>query len=188
MKTRDLVLIALFAALVAVLGLAPPIMLGFIPVPITLQSMGAMLAGSILGAKRGALALLLFVLLVAAGLPVLSGGRGGLAILAGPTGGFILGWILAAWVTGYLAERAIREGQGDFARIAALFGACAAGGIITLYAVGMPWVAAVAGTPLSAVAYGSLAFIPGDLLKALAAALAARAVLAGYPLLTPRAP
>ena len=79
MNTRDLVLIALFAAIVVVLGLIPPITLGFIPVPITAQSMGVMLAGCILGAKRGALAFLLFLLLVIIGLPVLSGGRGGLA-------------------------------------------------------------------------------------------------------------
>lgn len=89
MNTRDLVLVALFTAIIVVLGLVPPITLGFIPVPITAQSMGVMLAGCIIGAKRGALAFLLLVLLVAIGLPVLSGGRGGLAVLAGPSGGFI---------------------------------------------------------------------------------------------------
>ncbi|WP_234854561.1 biotin transporter BioY, partial [Sinorhizobium meliloti] len=75
MNTRDLVLVALFTAIIVVLGLVPPITLGFIPVPITAQSMGVMLAGCIIGAKRGALAFLLLVLLVAIGLPVLSGGR-----------------------------------------------------------------------------------------------------------------
>lgn len=114
---------------------------------------------------------------------MLSGGRGGLAGLARPTGGFIFGWIAAAWVMGFVAERAVRERQSDWTRIMGLFAACVAGGIVVLYAIGMPWAAAVAGTPLSAVAYGSLAFIPGDLLKAVAATLAARAVLAGYPLL-----
>ena len=83
MNTRDIVLIALFAAIIVVLGLLPPIMLGFIPVPITAQSLGVMLAGCILGAKRGATAVLLVLLLVAIGLPVLSGGRGGLAVFAG---------------------------------------------------------------------------------------------------------
>ena len=79
MTTRDIVLVALFAAIIVVLGMLPPITLGFIPVPITAQSLGVMLAGCILGAKRGAGACLLVVLLVAIGLPVLSGGRGGLA-------------------------------------------------------------------------------------------------------------
>ncbi|MEL6321465.1 MAG: biotin transporter BioY, partial [Cyanobacteria bacterium J06626_14] len=75
MTTRDLVYIAVFAALVAALGLIPPIPLPFIPVPITAQSLGVMLAGAILGARRGACALLLFLVLVAIGFPLLSGGR-----------------------------------------------------------------------------------------------------------------
>ena len=72
MTTRDIVLVALFAAIIVVLGLLPPITLGFIPVPITAQTLGVMLAGCILGAKRGAAAVLLVLLLVAIGLPVLS--------------------------------------------------------------------------------------------------------------------
>lgn len=79
MKTRDLVLISLFAAIIIALGLLPPITLGFIPVPITAQSLGVMLAGVVLGAKRGTLAVLLTILIAAIGLPVLSGGRGGLS-------------------------------------------------------------------------------------------------------------
>ncbi|MEO9338481.1 biotin transporter BioY [Mesorhizobium sp. SB112] len=183
MTTRDLALSALFAAIIIVLGLVPPIPLGIIPVPITLQSMGVMLAGCIIGAKRGALAYAIFVLLVATGLPVLSGGRGGLAIIMGPTGGYILGWIVAAFATGYVAERLVRENQSEWRQLGGFVVASIVGGIIVLYAIGTPWVTATAGTPLSAVAYGSLAFIPGDLLKAAITALAARAVLAGYPLL-----
>jgi biotin transport system substrate-specific component len=187
MTTRDLVLIALFTAIIVVLGLIPPVTLGFIPVPITAQSMGVMLAGCIIGAKRGALAYVLLVLLVAIGLPVLAGGRGGLAIIQGPTGGFVLGWIAATFVTGLIAERLVKEGQSEVRQFAGFFIASIVGGIGVLYAIGMPWVTAVTGTPLSAVATGSLAFIPGDLLKAVIATLAARAVLAGYPLLHARA-
>jgi biotin transport system substrate-specific component len=187
MTTRDLVLVALFTAIIVVLGLIPPITLGFIPVPITAQSMGVMLAGCIIGAKRGALAYVLFVLLVAAGLPVLSGGRGGLAIIQGPTGGFILGWIVATYVTGLIAERLVKDGQNEIRQFAAFFIASVVGGIVVLYAIGMPWVSMTTGAPLTDVATGSLAFIPGDLLKAAIAALAARAVLIGYPLLPHRA-
>ena len=103
MTTRDIVLVALFAAIIIVLGLLPPLTLGFIPVPITAQSLGVMLAGCILGAKRGAAAVLLVVLLVAIGLPVLSGGRGGLAVFAGPTAGYLIGWVFGAFVTGLIA-------------------------------------------------------------------------------------
>jgi len=187
MTTRDIVLIALFAAIIVVLGLIPPVTLGFIPVPITAQSMGVMLAGCIIGAKRGALAYVLVILMVAIGLPVLAGGRGGLSVLVGPTGGFVFGWVIATYVTGLIAERVIREGQSELRQFAGFFLASVIGGIVVLYAIGMPWVSVVTGTPLTAVVKGSMAFIPGDLLKAAIATLAARAVLAGYPLLPQRA-
>jgi biotin transport system substrate-specific component len=187
MTTRDIVLIALFAAIIVVLGLIPPVTLGFIPVPITAQSMGVMLAGCIIGAKRGALAYVLVILMVAIGLPVLAGGRGGLSVLVGPTGGFVFGWVIATYVTGLIAERVIREGQSELRQFAGFFLASVIGGIVVLYAIGMPWVSVVTGTPLMAVVTGSMAFIPGDLLKAAIATLAARAVLAGYPLLPQRA-
>ena len=106
MKTRDLVHVALFAALVAALGLMPPLTLPLIPVPITAQTLGVMLAGSTLGARKAGLALVLFHVLVAAGLPLLSGGHGGLAVYPGPTGGFFVGWVPAAFLIGALTERA----------------------------------------------------------------------------------
>jgi len=92
MTTRDLVLISLFSAIIIALGLLPPITLGIIPVPITAQSLGVMLAGVVLGAKRGTLAVLLTILIAAIGLPVLSGGRGGLSIFTTPTTGYLIGF------------------------------------------------------------------------------------------------
>lgn len=186
MSTRDLVLSALFTAIIIVLGLIPPVTLGFIPVPITAQSMGVMLAGTIIGAKRGALSYVLLAVLVAVGLPVLSGGRGGLNVLMGPTGGYILGWIAGSFVAGYLSERLVREGQSATRQAAGFFAASLAGGILVVYAIGMPWVSLVTGTPFDKVIIGSLAFLPGDLLKAAIATLAARAVMVGYPLLPQR--
>jgi biotin transport system substrate-specific component len=96
LSTKDIVHIALFAALTAALGLFPPLTLPVIGVPITAQSLGVMLAGSIIGSKRGALALALFLLLVAIGLPLLAGGRGGVGVFLGPGGGFLLAWPLGA--------------------------------------------------------------------------------------------
>ena len=87
---RSLAHIALFAALIAVLGLVPKIDLAA-GVPITAQSLGIMLCGTVLGARRGALAVLLFLGLVALGLPLLAGGRGGLGVFASPTVGFLIG-------------------------------------------------------------------------------------------------
>lgn len=187
MTTRDLVLAALFTAIIIVLGLIPPVPVAFIPVPITAQSMGVMLAGCIIGAKRGALAYALLVILVAIGLPVLSGGRGGLGVLMGPTAGYIFGWVVGSFVTGLVAEQFVREGQSAARQIGGFVIASLIGGIVVVYAIGMPWLSLVTGTPFSKVVAGSLAFIPGDLLKAVIAALAARAVMVGYPLLPQRA-
>ena len=91
---RNLTHIALFAALIAVLGLIPKIDL-ISGVPITAQSLGIMLCGTVLGAKRGFLAVLLFVVLVAAGLPLLSGGRGGIGLFVGPSAGYLIGLVEA---------------------------------------------------------------------------------------------
>ncbi|MGF9693156.1 biotin transporter BioY [Rhizobium sp. 0TCS1.26] len=187
MTTKDLVLSALFTAIIVVLGLIPPVTLGFIPVPITAQSMGVMLAGCIIGARRGALAYVLLVVLVAIGLPVMSGGRGGLGVLMGPTAGYILGWIIGTFVTGLIAERLVRENQSAARQVAGFLAASLIGGVVVVYAIGIPWVSFAAGTPLDKVLLGSLAFIPGDILKAAIASLAARAVMVGYPLLPQRA-
>lgn len=183
MSTRDIVFIALFAALMAVLGTFPALQVPVINVPITAQSMGVMLAGGILGARRGTLAILLFVVIVLAGLPLLSGGRGGLAVLAGPTVGFFLGWLPAAFVTGLLVERFMPR-----LHFIGAFFAATVGGIVVLYACGIPGISLVTGAPLSTAASGSLAFIPGDLVKAGLAAAIIVAVSRAYPLIETRSP
>ncbi|MBO9097492.1 MULTISPECIES: biotin transporter BioY [unclassified Rhizobium] len=186
MSTRDLVLSALFAAIIVALGLLPPISLGVIPVPITAQSLGVMMAGVVLGAKRGAIAALIVVLLVAIGLPVLSGGRGGLAVFVAPTAGFLVGWIFAAFVTGMLSERLVKTEQSGLAQGIGFFIASVAGGVVVLYAFGIAYLAIAANIGFSKAFFGSLAFVPGDIVKAVVAALVGRAVMAGYPLLPQR--
>lgn len=181
MNTRDVVLVALFAAIIVALGLVPPITLGFVPVPITLQTLGVMLAGAMLGPVRGALACLLVVFLTVVGLPVLAGGRGGLGVVFGPTGGFLLGWVPGAFVAGWLVRRLAARAGGTVRQTLAYFLACAVGGIAIVYALGIPWLAAVTGMGLSRAAVGSLTFVPGDLLKAIVAALVARNVERAYP-------
>lgn len=176
LTTQSLVRIALFAAIIAVLGLVPKFDLPFTAgVPITAQTLGVMLAGVILGPRQGALAVLLFILVVALGAPLLAGGRGGLGVFFGPTVGFLIGWIPGAIVTG-LAFQAL----GRFPTGVAAAGASILGGILVIYAIGVPVLAWKAGMPLLQAAAASLAFLPGDLLKAIAtgaiaAALPARA-------------
>jgi len=172
---RNITLIALFAALVAALGLIPKLTLGF-GVPITAQSMGIMLCGTILGARRGALAVLLVLALVALGLPLLAGGRGGLGVFAGPTVGFLVGWPIAAFVTGLIVER---WRSGSLALVASV--ASVIGGIGVLYLFGVIGMAVMLDkTLIESLALVTI-FIPGDVIKAVLAGLITAALAKSRP-------
>lgn len=138
-----------------------------------------MLAGSILGAKRGALAVLVYLALAAAGLPVLPGGRGGLGAMLGPSGGFLLGFPFAAFAIGWLTERVLPRYTVLTGLIATL-----AGGVVLLYLFGIPWQAWRLGTSgLVSTAIASVVYLPGDVVKAVLATLIAKGVHHGYPTL-----
>lgn len=184
LKTKDLVLVALFTAMIIVLGLIPPVPVPWVPVPITLQTFGVMLAGLILGPWRGGLVVLTYVLIAMVGLPVLPGGRAGLAVLAGPTGGFLLGMIPGAVITGFLAG-ALPHGDGSGGprgwkavapQVLRCWLASVVGGLLVVYAVGIPWLATVTGMGLGKAMWAIVVFVPGDLLKALVASLVAQRV------------
>lgn len=134
------------------------------PVPITGQTFGVLLVGAALGWRRGALALLLYVLQGVAGLPVFAGGASGVARLLGPTGGYLIGFVFAAALTGWLSER------GWDRRFLSTLLAMALGNLV-IYAFGLPWLAHIVGWE-RAITAGLLPFIPGDVLKAALAALA----------------
>lgn len=161
MQTKSLVFIALFVAIIAITGIIPAIPIPFIAVPITLQSLGVMLTGSLLGAKKGFVATLVFVLLVAAGAPFLPGGTGGLAAIVGPAGGYIISWPFGALVIGLFSDR-IRNGMWVYPKL--IIGHLL-GGIIVIYTGGILYYSFVTKTPLGATAIGNLAFIPGDTVK-----------------------
>ena len=131
MTERSLVFIAVFAALIAALGLLPTFYLAS-GIPLTAQTLGVMLCGTILGARRGALAVLLFLVLVAIGLPLLAGGRGGLGVFTTPWAGFLFGFPVAAFVTGLVMERLRGPRVPVAAGIAALVGGI---GVLSLIAV-----------------------------------------------------
>lgn len=175
-SSRDLALIAIFAGIVAALGIVPAFTPPGFSVPITAQSLGVMLAGSILGARRGGLALVLFLVLVATGLPLLAGGRGGLGVFAGPSAGFLLAWPVAAYVVGWLSERAGPTYKLHWGIVANLVG-----GIVVVYAGGIVGMAAVLGLSIPAAALATWIYIPGDAVKVVIAALVARGVHAAYP-------
>lgn len=162
---RSIAYIALFAALIAALGLIPQITLAF-GVPVSAQSLGIMLCGTVLGARRGLLAVLLFLLLVALGLPLLSGGRGGLSVFSSPTAGFLVGFPIAAFVTGLIMERMRGIPLVATAIIAAMLG-----GIVVLYLFGVAGMAITLDKSFPDAAALVLIFIPGDVLKAVVAGL-----------------
>jgi biotin transport system substrate-specific component len=182
-SSRDLALIATFTGVVAALGLVPAFVPPGFAVPITAQSLGVMLAGAVLGARRGALSLVLLLVLVAVGLPLLAGPRGGLGVFAMPSVGFLLGFPVAAYVVGWLTERG-----GPRYRLAWGLVANAVGGVLVLYAMGIAGLAAVGGLSVEAAVVASWVFLPGDVVKVVVAALVARGVHAAYPGLLGRVP
>lgn len=176
LPVRDLALVASFAALVAVLGLPGSLTLFSNAVPVTLQSLGVMLAGSILGWRRAFLALVVFLALVAAGLPLLAGGRGGLGVFAGPSVGYLVGWPIGAAVIGWLVERRLPAYPLWWAATAN-----AVGGIGVVYLLGIPAQAAVLGTSLVKTTALAAIYLPGDSVKVVIATIVAAGVHKGYP-------
>lgn len=181
--------IAVFTALVAVLGLTPAFHVSGISVPITAQTFGVMLAGLMLPSVEAFLSVGLFVALVAAGLPILSGGRGGLGIFSTASAGFVLGFPVAAAATSLVAGQIRRAGviRSHVLGVIAAFVASVLGGIVVLYAIGVPVGSWVADIPFGKFLDGSMTFVPGDLVKAAAAALVATAVFRAAPFLRPPA-
>ncbi|MEK4327869.1 biotin transporter BioY [Paenibacillus sp. FSL R7-0297] len=166
MKTKELVYAALFAALIAVLGMIPPLPLGFIPVPVTAQTLGVMLAGCFLGSRIGTLSLVIFIILIALGLPVLTGGRGGLTVLVGPSAGYIFSWPLAAAVIGWCSEKIWpKVSMWKLLAINLIFG------VLLVNLIGAPVMALLTDTPVWAGLIGATAFLPGDIIKAVLAAV-----------------
>ncbi|UAL29938.1 biotin transporter BioY [Nocardioides rotundus] len=173
---RDLATVAVFAGIVAALGLVPAIPALGGAVPITAQSLGVMLAGAILGPRRGALALVVFLALVALGLPLLAGGRGGLGVFAGPSVGYLVGFPIAACAVGALTWAVgapYRVGWGIVANVV--------GGVVVLNVLGIAGMMMRADLGLATAITTALVFVPGDLIKAVLCALVARSVHAASP-------
>ena len=160
---RDVILILLGALLVA--GLAQiEIPLPFTPVPITGQTFGVLLVSAALGSKRGAASLLSYLAWGTIGLPFFAGGAHGLNILIGATGGYLIGFIIAAYVIGFLAERGL-ERSVRTSLIPFLVGT------VIIYVCGIAWLTAVIGSFSKALVAGLLPFLIGDTIKLIAASL-----------------
>lgn len=166
MKTKNLILCALFAAITAVLSqIAIP--LPFTPVPINLATFSVFLAGGLLGAGRGAVSQAVYVLVGAVGVPVFAQFTGGLGIIAGPTGGYLVGYIAAALLTGFLLLRLPRTIWGHMLAMAI--------GMLSCYALGTAWFMYQQNvTLIPALGMCVIPFLIGDALKIAVAAFLVR--------------
>ncbi len=164
----DAALILAFSVFVA---LTAKVQIPLWPVPITLQTLAVLLTGAVLGSRRGALSLLLYLAEGAVGLPVFAGGAG-LAYVLGPTGGYLISYPIAAGLVGLLAERGW-DRRPLWTALAMVLGN------LVIYALGVTWLAVLLGDPGTAVVQGMLIFIVGDLIKV---ALATFALPGGWVL------
>ena len=160
MKTKDMTLVAVMAALICVAG---PLSIAIGPIPLSLASFAVYLAGAILGWKKGTLAVLIYLLIGMVGVPVFSGFSGGVQKLAGVTGGYLVGYLPCALITGL--------GSGED-KSPWLLGACMVGGTVALYVIGTAWFMIQTHNTLAAsMGMCVLPFLPGDAVKIVAATL-----------------
>jgi biotin transport system substrate-specific component len=171
---RDLAQIAIFAALIAALGLPGTIFVGSVGVPITLQTLGVMLAGGILGARKGFFSVLVFLTLATAGLPLLASRAVGFAIWTGPSAGYFIGWLVGVAVIGWLTARAL-PAYPLWLGIVINF----IGGMLIVYVCGVAVLSFRIGF-VPAVT-GNFLFLPGDGLKVLVASIVVKQVHRAYP-------
>lgn len=175
LELRDYSRIGVFVGLIAALGLLPAI--SILPgVPVTAQTLGVMLAGAVLGSYRGTLAVFIFEVLVLIGLPLLAGGRGGAAVFAGPTAGYLFGWLIGAWVIGVVIANTPKLPLALSSAIAFVLG-----GIVAVYIPGILWFAYLNQAPVLAVAVGNLPFLVGDSVKVVLSVLILVGIKAAYP-------
>ena len=173
--TRSVSLVFAFSLLVA---LSAQIIIPVGPVPITAQTFAVLLTGALLGSRLGAMAIIVYLMEGAVGLPFFSAGRSGLLHLLGPTGGYLIAFPAAAFITGAFAE------HGWDKRFPTAVAAMGIGSLVIMLS-GWAWFALVTNTPLSvAFQITVLQFIPGDIIKIV---LAAALLPTGWKLLNRKA-
>lgn len=168
---RDMIYSALFVTLTAILGYIS-IPLPFSPIPITAQSLAVILAGCILTPLQSAISMTTFLLLGAIGVPVFSGGRAGIGIIVGKSGGFLVGFLVGAIIISCL----VRINRSLINMIIS----CIIGGVVVVHFLGSTWLGYVTGIGMKkAFLVGSAPFIIGDLLKVAVAILIANRLKKG---------
>ena len=172
-KTTYMALCGLFAALMTICSYIS-IPLGFTPVPVNLATLGVFLTGGLLGRKYGTISMAVYVLIGAIGIPVFSEFRGGLSVLAGPTGGYIIGYIAAAFLVGLIIDGMMKDRGAGQSRARQLVICVVAMiiGLLACYLLGTVWFIVSTHTGVAAsLAMCVLPFLPGDALKIAAGAI-----------------
>ena len=183
LTTTDLALVATFAALIAVCAVTAALPFGVNGVPVTLQLLAIFLAGAVLGAVRGFLAVALYLVVGAAGLPVFAAGTSGIAPFTGPTAGYLITFPLAALITGFVVERFRARGVAVTAVVVAVGGLL---GEAVVTAAGAASIAAAADLTYRQGLTAALPYVPADLVKLGIAAVVAAAVHRAFPQLLSR--
>jgi len=164
LSTRGMIYASMFGALTAIGAL---ISIPLQPVPIVLSNLFLNIAAALLGGSLGALSQVIYIILGGLGLPVFSGGKAGFGVLLGPTGGYLVGFVIGAFLIGKLVERKKTPGFAWLVSSMAV-------GLLVIYSVGVLQLSVVAKLSLEkALAVGVLPFLPGDVLKIIAAAMVA---------------
>ena len=178
-STTDLAIVTTFAAFIAVCAILPNLGTTGGGVPFTLQMFGIFLAASVLGAKRGALAVLLYLAVATAGVPVFSGGSGGPSAWTSASGGYLVAFPIAAFIVGLVASRAARLNPVTFTVIVSIAAALVTVGVTGLIgAIGM----SIKLNVDFGVAWGyATPFFFFDIIKGVVAAIVAAAVLRAFP-------
>ncbi len=161
---KEITQVALVIAVIIILGLMPPIPLVLIPVPLVLQNFGIMIAGLLLGPKKGTIAIGGFLFLVFLGFPILSGGQGGPAVFVSASGGYLIGWLLTPLLIGLGLSNGFLRKRRLTQLMAVWFTA-----VLIVDLIGSIWLSVITPMPFWASAVSNLVFIPGDTLKAIGA-------------------
>jgi biotin transport system substrate-specific component len=165
-KLRWIVLASLMAALTAV-GAYIYVPIG--PVPIVLSTLFVLLSGLLLGSHWGIVSMGVYLIVGAIGIPVFAGGKGGFAHFSGPTGGYLLGYLLAAWIAGFISKRSNHLLILDILAVVL--------GSLVIYGMGVPWLKIV--TQMSwtkTLMVGMVPFLIGDAMKSTVAVILARSI------------
>lgn len=172
MSTKNLVYTALMTAIIAVMGVIPSIPLPFMPVPIVFQNTGIFLAGILLGRKYGTISVIVFLLLVATGLPLLSGGRGGIGVFVGPSAGFLFLYPVVTFLIGLVRDKYFNKINFTVLIIVTLLV-----GVLLLDILGTIIMGLITNLPITKSVSLAFVFMPGDIIKAILASIIGNVML-----------